>query len=179
MRNRRGPDFEGVYRRALETNYKEFNPRSSTEKIRSFARMAGESEADIMRKAEKDLIFRWVFIKDPKKQNIYEKEAARWLEDLPSVADFRSYRKAKLARRGTAMAVPGLAGTAGAALARDVDFSWRTGKYKVYAAHTYTHDSGGTQGKQYGSIRSFIGSANRSSSPRRIFIAIADGTFTA
>ena len=108
MLNRRGPDFEGVYRRALEKNYKEFDPDSSMEKIRSFARLAGESEADIVRKTKKDPIFRWVFIKDPKRQNIYEKEAARWLKTLPAIADFKRYRAAKLARSGTAMAVSGL-----------------------------------------------------------------------
>ena len=165
-----GPDFEGAYKRALAENHRKFDPRSSMKRIRSFAERAGVPVTDIVLRAEKDPIFRWAIVKDPKRQNVYEKEAARWLKALPSVTAFQSHRAA-------AAAAPGPAGLGSDILARNVDFSWRTGSYRVYAAHTYTHDSGGMQGRQYDALHSFIGEANKSTDPDRIFIAIADGPF--
>ena len=100
---------------------------------------------------------------------MYKKEAARWLKALPSVTAFQTHR--------AAAAVPGLTGPDNDVLARNVDFSRRTSSYRVYAAHTYTHDSGGMQGRQYEALHSFIGEANRSTDLDRIFIAIADGPF--
>ena len=164
-----GPDFEGAYKRALEENHRMFDPRSSMDRIRSFAERAGVPASAIAIKAEKDPIFRWAIVKDPKRQNVYEKEAARWLKALPSVTAFQTHR--------AAAAAPGLTGPDSDVLARNVDFSWRTDIYRVYAAHTYTHDSGGMQGRQYEALRSFIGEANKSTDPSRIFIAIADGPF--
>lgn len=175
-----GPDFEGAYERTLAENYRAFDPASSMDRIQSFAKRAGVPAADIARKAMADPIFRWAIVKDPTRQNVYEKEAARWLESLPLVAGFRSHRADKqAARRGAAAAaaVPGLAGPGDAALARNVDFSWRTGDHRVYAAHTHTHDSGGTQGRQYDALHSFIDGANNSPGTGRVFIAIADGQF--
>ncbi len=174
-----GPDFEGAYKRALAENHRKFDPRSSVERIRSFAERAGVPASAIALKAETDPIFRWAIVKDPKRQNVYEKEAARWLKALPSVTTFQTHRAAKQApsRAAAAAAVPGLTGPGSKVLARNVDFSWRTGSYRVYAAHTYTHDSGGTQGRQYDALYSFIGEANKSTYSGRIFIAIADGPF--
>lgn len=175
-----GPDFEGAYKRALVENHRKFDPRSSMDRIRSFAERAGVPPPKIALKAKMDPVFRWAIVKDPKRQNVYEKEAARWLEALPSVTAFQTYRAAKqAARRGAAAAaaVQGLTGLGSPVLARNVDFSWRTGSYRVYAAHTYTHDSGGTQGRQYDALYSFIGEANKSTDPDLVFIAIADGPF--
>lgn len=170
-----GPDFEGAYRRALDENYRKFDPLSSMDRIQSFADRAREPVHNIAHKANTDPVFRWAIVKDPKRQNVYEKEAARWLKTLPSVSSFRSHRAAKQA--GAAAAVPGLTVQGSAVLARNVDFSWRTGSCTVHAAHTYTHDSGGMQGRQYDVLRSFIDEANKSTDPKRIFIAIADGRF--
>ena len=174
-----GPDFEGAYRRALDENYRKFDSQSSMDRIQSFADKAREPVHNIAHKADTDPVFRWAIVKDPKRQNVYEKEAARWLRALSSVSSFRSRRAAKQAmRRGAATAaVPGLTVQGSAVLARNVDFSWRTGSCTVHAAHTYTHDSGGMQGRQYDALRSFIDEANKSTDPNRIFIAIADGQF--
>lgn len=174
-----GPDFEGAYRRALVENHRKFDSQSSMDRIQSFADRAGVPAHEIELKAETDPVFRWAIVKDPKRQNVYEKEAARWFKTLPSVSSFRSRRAAKQAmRRGAATAaVPGLTVQGSAVLARNVDFSWRTGSCTVHAAHTYTHDSGGMQGRQYDALRSFIDEANKSTDPKRIFIAIADGRF--
>lgn len=165
----------------MDKNHREFNPHSSMDRIHSFAARSGVKVVDIVLKTRTDPIFRWAFVKDPKRQNIYEKEAARWLESLSLVAGFRSHRADKqAARRGAAAAaVPGLAGPGDAALARNVDFSWCTGDHRVYAAHTYTHDSGGMQGRQYDALHSFIDDANNSPGTGRVFIAIADGRFYA
>ena len=163
-----GPDFEGAYKRALAENHRMFDPHSSMKRIRSFAERAGVPASAIALRAEEDPIFRWAIVKDPKRQNVYEKEAARWLKALPSVTAFQTHRAA---------AVSGLTGPGSDVLARNVDFSWCTCSYRVYAAHTYTHDSGGMQGRQYDALHSFIGEANKSTHPGRIFIAIADGPF--
>ena len=46
-----GPDFEGAYKRALAENRRRFDPRSSTERIQSFAERAGVPASAIALKA--------------------------------------------------------------------------------------------------------------------------------
>ena len=148
------------------------------DKIKTFSEKAGIDEDKIKQRIHDDDIFRLVFVKDPKRQNIYELEAARWLRQQPGIDKFR--RLGRSDREDCARRVipkDELRKKGGSTVAASLDFKWTTRGHTVYAAHTYTLESGGMQGRQYKALHAFIDEANKSSAQHTIFIAIADGPY--
>lgn len=178
MSNDHGPDFDGVYRRAWKSNYAGFTMGEAAEKIATFAEKTGIGESVIKEKIRDDSIFKWVFVKDPKRQNIYEGEAASWLRRQPGISDFEHLGPNDLMLcAGLVMTKHELHERGGATTSKSLDFKWSTRGHTVFATHKYTLEGGGAQDNQYNDLHAFIDEANQSRAPRTIFIAIADGPY--
>ena len=174
----RGPDFDGAYRRAWRSNHNRFNMSEAAKKIKTFGEKTGIGEDVIRQKIRDDPIFRWFFVKDPKRQNIYENVAADWLRRQPQINDFRHLGPCDLMIcAGLVMTKDELRKRGGATAAKSIDFMWNTREHKVYATHKYTLEGGGAQDNQYRDLHSFIDESNRSTASSTIFVAIADGPY--
>ena len=173
-----GPDFDGAYRLSWKSNYDRFRMSETTKKIKTFGERTGIAEDVIRQKIRDDPIFKWWFVKDPKRQNLYEDVAADWLRQQPHVKDFQRIGSGSLLIcAGVVMAKGELRKRGGATNAKSIDFKWNTRGHKVYATHKYTLEGGGAQDNQYEDLHAFIAEANKSTASSTIFIAIADGPY--
>lgn len=178
MSNNNGPNFDGVYRTAWKRNYDSFKMRDAAKKIKTFGEKTGIDEDVIRQKILDDKIFKWFFVKDPKRQNIYEGEAASWLRQQQEIDDFRHLGSGDLmVCAGLVITKGELHARGGSTSAKSLDFKWTTHNHTVYATHKYTLEVGGAQDNQYNDLHAFINEANQSRAPNTIFIAIADGPY--
>ena len=146
----------------------------------------------IFAKAKNDPYFRAFFAKDPKKQNIYEKIMAKYINSLSFVSDFQNlssggknalYLDRGVIRKGSEYPhnKP----------AKSVDFYWTitnerqglVGDQKgeiiqFYAFHKYIEESGGAQDNQFKEIKNCIEvGRNGSQESNRRVIFICDGAY--
>lgn len=178
MSSNQGPDFVGAYRRAWKQNCADFAVDDVADKIKTFSEKTGIGEDAIRKKIHNDQTFRLVFVKDPKRQKIHETEAARWLQQQPAISSFRRLGSDNLVVcAGDVITKNSALAKGGSKDAQILDFKWTTRGHTVYAAHTYTLEGGGMQGKQYKDLLGFIREASKSRATRTIFIAIADGPY--
>jgi hypothetical protein len=180
------PDFETEVLEVARKNMAEVIPlldardEGMLEKIYNFSVRFGFSQADVEAKIRSDKMFLARFAKDPGKQKIHEKIAARFIEQLPSVRDFKSLgHNALQLVGGTIMkrADARMQGATGGA--KSLDFEWISCGIEFYASHKYTKDSGGAQDNQYRDLKEFIQEASKSGRQGRMFLAIADGPYYA
>lgn len=173
-----GPDFAGAYGRAWERNCASFVVGDAADKIKTFSKKTGIGEDAVRQKIRGDPIFKMVFVKEPRRQNIYEREAAGWLRRQPGIDKFR-----RLDTRGRMVCAVRVIPKAvlrkkgGSAATWGFDFKWTTRGRTVYAAHKYTLESGGSQDAQYEDLYDFIDAANQSRAPGAMFIVIVDGPY--
>lgn len=180
MSNSPGPDFDGAYSRAWERNCAEFKLAEAAKHIKTFSEKTSIDEGTIRQKITTDPIFRLVFVKDPKRQKIHEKEAADWLRQQPGIGNLQRLGPSdRAACAGRVIPRANLRKRVGSTAATSLDFKWTTRDHTVYAAHKYTFEGGGAQNNQYKELHAFIDEANASTAPRTIFIAIADGPYYA
>jgi len=100
-----------------------------------------------------------VLAKEARRQNVHEKSAADYVQELSQVEQFR-----KLTSTGpNACYVNGdgqivtRAQLAGARPpSKSIDFQWRTGTVACYAAQKYTKEGGGNQDNQFNEIQSLL-----------------------
>ena len=149
----------------------------AAKKIKTFGERTGIADDVIRQKIRDDPIFKWCFVKDPKRQNLYEDVAAGWLRQQPMVDDFRHIGSGSLLICAGDVMTKARQRRGGATNAKSIVFKWNTREHKVYAAHKYTLEGGGAQDKQYEYLHAFIGEANLSTTPCTTFIAIADGPY--
>lgn len=149
-----GPDFEGAINRARKKNISrvlgDLNSRDPNlmKKIKGFSEKFGYDTSVVIEKVRSDEMFRAHFAKDPRKQNIDEKTAFEWLQQLegvhhltklPAAGDGAYYvDKEGYIRNGSAF-------SGGINPSKSLDFSWTTGNTTFYAMHKRTTDEGGAQ----------------------------------
>ena len=169
-------DWDAPVRAAWALNYKRFSMPEADQAIRTFMLKTGMPRKAVEDKIRTDDMFRWCFVKDPKKQNIYRDLAASYIRSIPQVTSFvRLKAGERLICGGTVMSREEAKKRGANPSPKPIDFQWKTGKHTVYASHKYTKESGGAQGKQYHELHSFIDDANHSNLKATAFIAIADG----
>lgn len=172
------PDWEAELVGRWRSNFDSFDVVEESKKIASFCKRRGIPVADIMAAMEREPMMKWLFVKDPKRQNFYECVAAEYIRGMDLVSGFRH-----LATREMLLAGGMTMGTVEARergadpRAKSIDFAWTTGQYEVLASHKYTEESGGAQDNQYRDLLEFVEEARRSTATDRAFIAIADGPF--
>lgn len=157
----------------------ELNTEQMRVKIVNWANKFGYSFDAIKEKIINDEIFRCIFAKDPNKQNLHQNLAAKYIESLSRISNFKIlpsggdnaiyltngkiFEGQKLKHKSKDI--------------KSIDFTWNTSKYKFYASHKYTNDEGGAQDNQYKDIQDFLNHARDCNEKNVIFLAICDGDY--
>ena len=172
------PNWNELLRQARLRNYENLNVNDIRTKIENFAEMSGYPVNEVRDKIENDPMFKWSFIKDPKRQNFYELIAGDFIERMDNVSNFRKLGVNEMVLTGGAVLEQTIAQERGAdPRAKSIDFTWTYNDTRYYASHKYTKQIGGTQDNQYKDLQDFIQEANRSNLDNTIFLAIADGEY--
>lgn len=169
-------DFE--YKEQLKKNIslvrEDIESASSVLKIKNFCEKYNYSYESVVEKILGDDMFAVFFAKEPSKQNIYEKIAAKYVESLDSVSSFENYPNSiKL------FVINGNITNKRENDVKSIDFHIKVGNISIYASHKYIKDSkgGGSQDNQYNEVRNFLRNCNKLNTGDVYYIAICDGAY--
>jgi hypothetical protein len=178
-------DYKGKYKKQVEKNLKqvlkELNGQDVSQKISNWANKFNYSFDVIKQKIIDDEIFRCVFIKEPGRQGFHEKIAAEYIKSLDKVNDFKKLpnggKDAIYLTNGKIFKGSDL--NKKSKETKSIDFTWKTGKFTIYATHKYTgiDGSGGSQDNQYEDVQKFIKNAVDCNEENCILLAICDGDY--
>lgn len=182
------PDYDREEKAARLANAEELrndiNSPSVVNKIASWAARNSLEPEFVRFKVLTDDTFALHFAKDPGRQSLHQKVAARHIRDVvPLVEQFRALSAggpdAEYVVNG--MVVNGAAWKNIQGEGKSIDFRWsltRAGKtFTVYATHKHTKDEGGSQDNQHADVRLFLEAAQRCTDPNVLFVAICDGPY--
>ena len=169
-------DFE--YKEQLKKNIslvrEDIESVSSVLKIKNFCEKYNYSYESVVEKILGDDMFAVFFAKEPSKQNIYEKIAAKYVSSLESVSGFENYPNSiKL------FVINGNITNKRENDVKSIDFHFKVGDISIYASHKYIKDSkgGGAQDNQYNEVRNFLRNCNKLNTGDVYYIAICDGAY--
>ena len=166
-------DYEVEIQKRWRDNFK--MAHLSSGRIESYCKRTGYPKRIVKAKIRQDDMFRWCFVVDPVRQNVFEKIAAGYIKSIPKVSSFRNYGTNELfivagaVKRGDDL--DGMKPNS-----KSIDFGWIYGERQFYASHKYTNESGGAQDNQYKDVQQFIRNANEVGG-QSVFIAIVDGQY--
>lgn len=177
-------DYKNEYRKLYAQNRSQVREllsvgdRDLEYKINNFCDLHGFNKSKLIDDLRTNEHLRAFFAKDPKKQNIYEKIAAQYIESLEGVSHFEKLpQKALYICNGGILNEDAKRKTGVNTTAKTIDFKWTFCDKAFYASHKYTEQEGGAQGNQYKDLKAFINEANKTTLKNTCFIAIADGEF--
>jgi hypothetical protein len=183
----RDVDYEWAVSKAYHSNYEHFRENISkpeyVKKMKSFAIKHGFSLQQVVEAVKDNEVFARMFCKDPGKQSIHEKTAAKFIKDNKHVVNFQklpgSGANSLFLHEGeiiTKKQHDDLNLTS-----KSLDFAWevKVGNetLKFYATHKYTNEGGGAQDHQFNEIIGFLNNANQVKKPNVFFLAICDGDY--
>ncbi len=185
MPDRPAPDYEKEFVAQLQRNDKEVidllerDDPGMLKKINTFSTRHNFSVEIVVKKIKNDSLFRTFFVKDPAKQKIHENIAARYIQEIQGLSEFRQLGHAELVLvRGAVTPFREVRKRGGTNTAKTIDFLWKFCGKEFYASHKYTRGrSGGSQGGAYKDLQEFISEANQCTNRNQFFVAIADGSF--
>jgi len=177
------PDYDELEREQWRKNAREvFNRLRSKDsnlikRIDTFMDRFGYPFKAVRRKIRKDRMFAAHFAKEPLRTGLHEAEAAKWLEKLSMIRNFKTLPKS----RKNAVFITsdgGLQKNMKPAPSKSLDFQWETNNFTVYAAHKYTKEGGGNQDSQFKEMRDFLEKFQKASVGSRIaLLVIVDGPY--
>ena len=187
-----GPDYDGEFRRMIEANAAAVIPALEkrekwiVEKIEKAADRYGVAAGTISAALRECKVLRFYFAKDPLKQGMHEKAAAKYIRAIRGVVDFSHPPSGGK----NALHIVGgrVVGTAELRAMRredkqltyskSVDFMWCYGGKQFYAYHKFTGaKGGGAQGNQGNDVRTFLRESVPNKTPEFVFVALCDGGF--
>lgn len=183
----RDADYEWPIRLAKENNLKDIRKNiTRPEYMKKFKNYASKHRLplnEIIEKVIEDDIVACFFIKDPQKQSIHEKTAARFITENKHVINFKklpaSGANSLFLHNGEIISKKEhdkLKLTS-----KSLDFYWEVKVdnevLKFYATHKYTNEGGGAQDHQYNEIIGFLNNANQVKKSDVFFLAISDGDY--
>lgn len=118
--------------------------------------------------------------KEARRQNIHEKAAAEYIENLPHVDYFRKLPAS--GRKAMYLTSDGQV-TSGSELglatppSKSIDFEWRTGKILCYAAQKYTKEGGGNQDNQHIELETLLTNFQRRRNNDTALFVLVDGPY--
>lgn len=178
------PDYETELKAALKANVADIpkllaaGDSNLMGKIAGFAERFGYEIGQVLIEVKNNPMFAAWFAVSPSRQNIYEVIAAKHIEKLLNVRDFRKLGTGELSvLQGSVRSRKDLVKDGGRTNAKTIDFEWKTGDKTIYVSHKYTRDEGGAQDNQYHDLQQFIREARDSTREDAVFIAIADGPY--
>lgn len=150
-------------------------------KIKNFAEKFGFSEKKVSKEIKNNKIVAANFIKDPGKQNFYQKQA---LEFLNSMSIVKSAKQLAAGGKNALYIVNGKIGhkkdfSSGVLDdIKSIDFKIELVDGRVIlASHKYTKDHGGAQDNQKNDLLTFVRNAEKYKGDEYILMAIADGEY--
>jgi hypothetical protein len=170
-------DYQGEYKKQLQRNISlvrsEIENSDFVLKITNHAEKFGRSFDEVKEKIMNDDMYAEIFAKDPSKQNIYEKLAAKYISDLDIVSNFRN-----LPNSAKMFVVEGFVVNTRQNDVKSIDFHFKIGEKNIYASHKYIKATyGGAQDNQYNEVRNFLRNCNKINSGNDFYIAICDGPY--
>lgn len=170
-------DYQGEYKKQLQRNISlvrsEIENSDFVLKITNHAEKFGRSFDEVKEKIMIDDMYAEIFAKDPSKQNIYEKLAAKYISDLDIVSNFRN-----LPNSAKMFVVEGFVVNTRQNDVKSIDFHFKIGEKNIYASHKYIKATyGGAQDNQYNEVRNFLRNCNKINSGNDFYIAICDGPY--
>ena len=170
-------DYQLEYKKQLKKNIslvrKEINKEDFILKIQNHAIKFERSFEEIKEKIMIDDMYAEIFAKDPAKQNIYEKTAAKYLSSVDYIENFEN-----LPNNAKVFVYNGKIVSRSYNNMKSIDFIFNVGKYNFYAQHKYIKALyGGAQDNQYTDVRIFLNNCNRINEGDNYFIAICDGPY--
>lgn len=183
----RDADYEWPIRLAKENNLKDIRKNITRsdymKKFKNYASKHGLPLNDIIQKVIEDDVVACFFTKDPQKQSIHEKTAAKFIKDNKHVVNFK-----KLPASGAnslflhdGEIISKKEHDRLKLTSKSLDFYWEVKVdnevLKFYATHKYTNEGGGAQDHQYNEIIGFLNNANEVKKPNVFFLAISDGEY--
>lgn len=173
-------DYEIKYKLALQENkariQQEINSPATLLKIKNWAEKFGYEIEVVKQKILTDEMFATFFIKDPAKQNIYEKTAVDYLTPYFQGGAFRKVSPAGtnalfLDEEGRITIERSIECT------KSIDFQGFKNNKFYYITHKYTKESGGAQDNQLNDVKHFLSNAMKSDNSLGYLVAILDGPY--
>jgi hypothetical protein len=148
-------------------------------KIRTYSWRFGYTEDEIRRKIENDNMFKAWFAKEPRRQGFYEIVAGEYLKQFDLMRNFQILNKGGESAEYITSDGHFLNGKElqDSAIAKSMDFKWKTGKFHCYASHKYPKESGENQDSQYKEQKSLLRSFLNKTKGDVVFFAICDGMY--
>ena len=177
--------YKEEYKNAVKKNTKEvlanIESKEMAEKISNWANKFEYSFEEIKKKILTDEIFACIFIKEPSRQNLYQKLASQYISSLPKIVDFKMPAERKTRKMAKYMVngkmFKGVELEGQAKDIKSIDFEWKVEDHTFFASHKYTKDGGGVQDNQYEDIQNFLRHARDCNIKNAIFLAICDGDY--
>ena len=176
------PNYEKLHKEAYKKNVEDVSRHVSTgsldKKIDNFCNQHDLDRKDVIKEINNSYIVAACFAVNPNKQNLYEKEAAKFISRIDGVIDFKNLsNNAKCVSNGGVSSKQELSDRGEVSTAKTIDFEWTYGGWTFFASHKYTKQSGGTQDTAYKDLQSFIKESAPTTLKKVHFVAIADGDF--
>ena len=176
-------NYKELYKKQIQINVKEVLKDIDTNemrlKISNWADKFGYNFEEIKDKVINDEIFRCVFAKEPSRQNIYQNIAAKIIESVNGIKNFKVLpsggKNAYFIINGNIFKGENLISKNQDA--KSIDFYFEYGNFQFYVSHKYTKDEGGAQDNQYKDIQEFLKNSRDTSLKNTIFLAICDGDY--
>lgn len=183
----RDPDYEWAISKAYKENIehlrKNLHKPEYLKKMESWSRKSRDPLREIIEKIKTDEMYAKHFIKDPFKQSIHEKTAAKFIADNPHVKNFK-----KLPASGAnsiflhdSKIISKKEHDDLRLTSKSIDFYWEvkvnSTTMKFYASHKYTNEGGGTQDHQFHELQRFMESSSEVREEHTYFLALCDGDF--
>ena len=146
------PDYDKIEKDMWRTNsvrvQKQAADRAENvmKKVDTYVWRFGSSVQAVLDKIANDQMFANWFTKEPRRQTLHEKVAAKWIRELDGVEGF-----VDLPNNGKGAYYINSDGEIheGKPNFKSLDFMWRSGKSTCYATHKYTKEGGGNQDSQF------------------------------
>lgn len=122
------------------------------------------------------------FAKDPGRQSIHEKIAAKHLANLNVVKKYGNFKKLPSGGRNAKYVTNYGVGSENLDGVKSIDFEIKVNDNVIYATCKYTKDEGGAQDNQYADVEKYLETAltlisRGNAKPNEHFIAIVDGEY--
>jgi hypothetical protein len=182
-------DKAALYKKNLLDLYNEMNNKILTKDLKTkILNFISKFEAfnseftyeNVVKLIKEKTLFGANFIKEPSRQNVYEKTALRLLKELTSDEDLKVQ---KLPNKGpnSLYVIKGVVknnlSKSKRKQQKSIDFEITLTNLTIYIAHKYTGLSGGSQDNQKNDLSGFISHANKNKDSNIKFLAIADGPY--
>lgn len=151
-------DYEREVKRKRQENIREvvkdINTKNMQEKIRNYAERHDMHKNFVEQKILDDPHFAMKFAKDPLKQSIHEKVAAKYIKSLHFIKNFKTLPSG--GKNAKYVGPTGVSVGKNYGKAKSIDFKFEFNENIFFATHKYTGAEGGAQDNQYNDVKQFI-----------------------